>query len=647
MNFRRASFRASFLFASFAIALMLAAQTAAQAVNGRVAAVTLYRGQAQVTRAIPVEGEARSLEVVVGELPEQIVPDSLFAEGGESVEIRAVRFRTRAVGEQPREEVRELDREILETQRQIELNQKRQALLGKRAAYLAKLEGFVAPTAQSDLAKGVLDAEALERISTYSFAQHEKIAEEEVQLARAAHELNEQMQLLQRKRAEITGGASRTVREAVLFLRKTAPGAADVRLNYLVNNCGWSPAYTMRSGADRRQVRVEYNALIHQLTGEDWSDVNLTLSTASPALSAAGPGLAPFHVVLATEAAAQQQMQQRHVQQGQAPNMPAVALDDLFGPAAQGANSYGRGQSKEAMQGQVRGINRERNELAKMLNNTVKFDEQNTFNWTLNDVACALQQLEINGDATTLGVLRNEDSEEPNGPSLSYQLPGGVSLASRSDQQMVRIMQTDLNSRFYHVAVPVLTSYVYREAELMNSSNEDLLAGPMTVYLDGRFVGRGELPTVARGQTFVVGFGANPQLRSRRELADKKDDVQGGNRETRFDYRIVVENFSGELTPVRVIDRLPHAENGTDIRVALGETSDTISSDKLYMRRERPMGILRWDIDVPAGAAGETARMINYHYAVEYDRQYVVSLPASKQAMQEEFQRLQQDRRKQ
>ena len=85
----------------------------------------------------------------------------------------------------------------------------------------------------------------------------------------------------------------------MLFLQKQQAGPAEVRLNYLVGNCGWSPAYAMRSGADRKQVRVEYNALIHQLTGEDWKDVILTLSTASPALSAAGPGLAPFHVTLA------------------------------------------------------------------------------------------------------------------------------------------------------------------------------------------------------------------------------------------------------------------------------------------------------------------------------------------------------------
>ncbi len=598
----------------------------AENINGRVTAVTLYRGQAQVTRAIPIDGEAGSMEVVVGNLPEQVVPNSLFAEGGDAVEIRAVRFRERAVGEEPREEVRQLDREILDVQRQIDLTSKRQALLGKRAEYLGKLEGFVAPTAQADLTSGVLDAEALERLTSFAFAQHEKIAQEEVDLAKQAYDLNEQLQLLQRKRAEITAGASRTEREAVLFLQKQAPGGAEVRLNYLVSNCGWSPAYTVRSEADRKKVRIEYNALIQQLSGEDWTDVTLTLSTASPALGAAGPGLAPFHVTLASHAQS-------------APNAPGQE------PSQQAA-AFGLGLSKGQVLDQIQVLNKSKSDYAYAGGNAVMFEEQNRFNWSLNDAACAVQQLEINGDATTLSVLRSGATENANGPSLSYRLNGGVSLASRSDQQMVRIMHTDMESRFYHVAVPVLTSYVYREAELMNSSDEDLLAGPITVYLDGRFVGQGEIPTVARGETFVVGFGADPQLRGRRELADKQDDVQGGNRETRFDYRLVVENFSGQATPVRVLDRLPHAENGEDIRVTLAKTSDPISEDKLYLREERPMGLLRWDIEVPAKAAGEDARLIEYRYAVEYDRQYVVSLPAAKQSLQEEFERLQRDRQK-
>jgi uncharacterized protein (TIGR02231 family) len=307
---------------------------------------------------------------------------------------------------------------------------------------------------------------------------------------------------------------------------------------------------------------------------------------------------------------------------------------------------FGADFSKGKVLERLEGLNEQRSQYAQAANTAVMFEEQNRFNWSLNDVAYGLQQLEMICPANTLNMLRDELSDDTNGPSLSYRLEGTVSLASRSDQQMVRIMHSDVESRFYHVAVPVLTSYVYREAELMNSSNEDLLAGPITVYLDGRFVGQGEIPTVARGQTFVVGFGADPQLRTRRELVDKQDGVQGGNRETRFSYRLVVENFRNEVTPVRVLDRLPHADNGEDIRVTLGESSDAISDDKLYQREERPMGLLRWDIEVPAKASAEDARLIEYRYAVEYDREYIVSLPASKQALQEEFERLQRGRQK-
>jgi hypothetical protein len=582
-----------------------------------------------VTRTIAVPEDAGSLEIVVGRLPEQVVPNSLFAEGGDAVEIRAVRYRTYAVSEEPREEVRELDRKILGTQQQIDLNNKRIALLAQRSGYLNRLEGFVAPTALADLAKGVLDAEALERISQFAFAQHEKIAEEQVALAQQGHDLGEQLALLQRKRAQITSDASLTEREAVLFLEKHAPGSAEVRLNYLVANCGWSPTYTMRSravgarqaGVGAQQVRVEYNALVHQLTGEDWDGVTLTLSTASPALSATGPGLAPFHVTLASFAANQPQ--------SQSPNS-GFALGGKF--------------SERDMIQAVDKLSSQRYEAEQAASKAVAFDEVSRLSWALNDFSCTLQQLELNGDEIALGVLRNETHDDSNGPSLSYRLRGNVSLASRSDQQMVRIMQTEMPSHLYHVAVPVLTSYVYREAELTNTSDEDLLAGPMSVYLDGRFVGQSDIPTVARGQTFVVGFGADPQLRTRRELADKEDDVQGGNRETRFDYRLVVENFTGQAIAVRVLDRLPHAENGVDIRITLGETSDPISRDKLYQRQERPMGILRWDIEVPAGAAGEDARLVEYQYTVEYDRQFVVSLPTAKQTLEEEFRRLQRGR---
>jgi hypothetical protein len=606
---------------------VMAARTSAVEANGRVTHVTLYRGQAQVTRTIPVPGEAGLMELIVGNLPEQVAPNSLFAEGGDAIEVRAVQYRTRAIGEEPREEVRKLDDQIAAVQREIELAQKKQALLTHRTEYLSRLENFVGPTAQTDLSRGVLDAEALERLTTFTFAEHDKIAQDDVSLAQQVRDLNAKLELLNRQRNEITAGASHTVREAVVFLEKHGDGAAELRLNYLVGNSGWSPSYTMRAAADRKNVKVEYNALIQQLTGEDWTGVTLTLSTASPTLGAAGPGLAPFHVTLTSTSTVGQQS---------AANGPQAGGSFAF---------YGQGFTKGQVVAQLEGINSQRSQVATAVSNAVVFADRNRYNWDLNMFGCSVQQLELNGDATTVNVLRSEQVESE-GPSLSYELRGAVTLASRTDQQMVRILQTDMPSDFYHVAVPVLTSFVYREAALQNSSQEDLLAGPITVYLDGRFVGQGEIPTVARNQTFVVGFGADPQLRARRELVDKTDDLQGGNRETKFEYRLVIENFSGAAMPVRVLDRLPHAENGADIAVTLGKTSDPLSADKLYQREERPVGLLRWDIDAPADASGDEARLIEYAYSVEYDRQYVVSLPEAKQQLQEEFERLERGRQK-
>ena len=70
------------------------------------------------------------------------------------------------------------------------------------------------------------------------------------------------------------------------FVEKRKGGPSSVRLNYLVTGCGWSPMYNLRADRGRQVVQVEYNAVIQQTTGEDWTGVEFTLSTATPALPA-------------------------------------------------------------------------------------------------------------------------------------------------------------------------------------------------------------------------------------------------------------------------------------------------------------------------------------------------------------------------
>ena len=160
------------------------------------------------------------------------------------------------------------------------------------------MEAFTVQTGHTDLARGFLDAGALEKLTTFAFAQREALNTKIVALDKAAKEINKELQLLQRKHDELTSRHQKAVREAVIFLEKAKDDKESLRLNYLVGNCGWSPTYTVRAGKDRKEMGLECSALITQLTGEDWTGVKLTLSTASPALSASSPGLAPLPIAL-------------------------------------------------------------------------------------------------------------------------------------------------------------------------------------------------------------------------------------------------------------------------------------------------------------------------------------------------------------
>ena len=574
---------------------------------GRVTKVTLYRGQALVTREIPLPSGTGALEITVPGMPHTIQQGSLFAEGDDNVDVRAVRYRQRAVGEEPREEVRKIDSRMAEIEDALAANTAAQQTLQSREATLDRLDAFVAPTAHHDLAKGTLDAEALQKIITFGFEQRKEVHEEKLQLGREAKKLQEELSLLQRQRQELQSSSQKVVREAVVFLEKRQAGAANLQLSYIVSNCGWTPTYNLRANRGAGTVQLEYNALIQQTSGEDWSDVAFTLSTATPALSAAGPGLAPFKVAMTAG--------------GRAP----------------------QGATKAAAAQYIASLSRQQMSANVQLQNAIQLTDNLNTSWALNCFANDSQAFELATEVSVLNAVSAErTTTAPDGPSLSYEIDGTISLASRTDQQMVRIARDDLTSTFQLVATPVLTSLVYREAAVQNTSTRDFLSGPVNVYLANRFVGRAEMPNVARGEGFVIGLGADPRLKAGRELVDKTEKVQGGNRLIQLSYRLQIENFREEAVDIQLLDRLPITDNSRALRVQLGDVSTELSKDALYVRTDRPLGILRWDIKVAAGATRENAHEVTYDYTLEFERGLAISNPASPQneSMKAQFEQL-------
>jgi uncharacterized protein (TIGR02231 family) len=210
------------------------------------------------------------------------------------------------------------------------------------------------------------------------------------------------------------------------------------------------------------------------------------------------------------------------------------------------------------------------------------------------------------------------------GPSVTYHLRARLTVPSRNDQQLIEVARIELKPDYYYKAVPVLTTHVYRLADLVNRSEYVLLPGEATMYVGSDFVGRMNLPLVAIGERFTAGFGVDPQLQVGRRLVKTTRTVQGGNQVHTYEYKITVGSYKGEPAKVQVWDRLPRAE-AEAVAVSLVDPAPRLSDDPAYLRVERPDNLLRWDLTVEPGTNGEKAATIAYQFKLEYARDVAIS----------------------
>ncbi len=567
--------------------------------RGSVAEVTVYRGQALVTRNVEVKAPAGGglVELVVTDLPERIVPTTIFAESnGAGVEVRSVRYRVRPVMEDVNEQVRALDAKIRELDDKLGASKRHSELLAEHRAYLAKLEGFVAPAATVEMSKGVLNAETLKALTELLKTQRAAMAEEELGLVVQQRGITEQKEQVQRERAQITSGSSRSVREAVVLVNAPKGGqAASLAVRYLVDQAGWTPSYTIRADGKKDHVLVEYYAAIQQMSGEDWGDVAMTLSTATPSLVSRAPELKPLTVSLAG------------AEQPAATNVSYQAQKgDLANRRKQMEQSRGMGQAQAAGDGRAGGGWR---------------DEADR---NLNALACDDQMLDLLAkDKVVRAGGKGESAPDKDGNlSVTYALSARTSLPSRADRQQVQIASISMPAEFYKMATPVLTEFVYDEASAVNSSTMVLLSGPAATYVEGRFVGSGEVPTVSMGEKFVVGLGIDTSLRASRELVERSESVQGGNRVVDLVYRLGIENFGEGEAKVRLLDRLPKARE-SEVKLTLTDPGQPLSTADA--QNQKKTGILRWDVGAPAHASGEKAWTMEYRFRLEHDKQMTLA----------------------
>ena len=255
----------------------------------RIDAVTVFPDGASITRRFAVDLPAGEHTLILDDLP-------LAADAG-SLRVAGSGEGALTVGSVDARQARSTERSDPQAVQRLEaLRDERLALDDSIAAERMRKRAAEAIVAPATLAAG-------DRGLDVAAASQALAAAHEVTLAadRAIRGAEQRQRRLDREIAEIEAGLrTQPPRrlEARVAVEAAAPFRGELTLTYAVREARWSPVYDARlvtTGA-KPSLDLVRRAEIRQRTGEDWSDVALTVSTARVARGGAVPVLPPLVV---------------------------------------------------------------------------------------------------------------------------------------------------------------------------------------------------------------------------------------------------------------------------------------------------------------------------------------------------------------
>ncbi len=262
---------------------MAHAQTPAQeaaVARAPIARVTLYPGVASVERTARITAATRQL--VFECLPDSIDTQSLQVSadagvrvGDYKVQLQPRELASKACASPLEQQIRTLEDQLAA----LEADEAAAKLVGDYLQGLARPGGDDAkPTALPSAGQLGTATEALRATSRGNTLRAH-------QILRQKQTLQEQLKPLQLER-DRTGAGNAQVMKVTVQL--ASPTEANVQLTYQVRGPSWQPTYRARLDPAKGTVAIERLALVAQNSGEDWSQVQLLLSTGQPARNTQG-----------------------------------------------------------------------------------------------------------------------------------------------------------------------------------------------------------------------------------------------------------------------------------------------------------------------------------------------------------------------
>ena len=378
----------------------------------------------------------------------------------------------------------------------------------------------------------------------------------------AIRKLDAEINAVQQKLRSMSTGR-KSYRQVRVNVESKTPAEAEVTLQYQIYGASWQPLYEARLDSDKKKVVISQYGNISQRTGEDWTGVALTLSTAFPSVNMAPPQLHPRWLDLASP----------------------IQQDRVY-------------RSKSMKMEMSRG--------AGMAN----FAAAPTYDGAMVNVAGDMPMAEA--DVAVAVTSATEFSGV-------FEIKGASNVPADGAEYRFTVGDYTSEAEIRAETTPAQDASAYLISTLTFKGELPLLPGKLALYRDGAFIGNSFLDLLRPNEKLHLSFGQDDKIRVKfTSLGGEKSEGGVIIRDAKKDAlsRMEIQNLHNQPIKIAVYDLLPIARN-SDISVKILKDKTTPG---YISEPNNKVGVIMWEsIYNP-----KEKKTIDFGYSVTYPKDRIL-----------------------
>lgn len=266
----------------FSALFLLSVSLSAFSSEGRINQVTLFTNQAQIEKNVKTSVNKGLNKIYIDVEAFTLDSDSISVKVFGDGQVYSVQHKKVYLKTEPQQNIQDLLDKIEKLKDQKEVLKKESDILVKKEKFINSLIDFSKTQIPLEIKTKFPSPQDLEKTLNFLDSNLTAIVKEQQEINNQEKDLKKEIALLQRKLNAIQ--AYRRQMKNVIEVVFNSEKKQDIGIiaTYVVANASWQPLYKVAVDLDLKDINLTMFSKIKQKTGEDWKDIQLTLSNVIP-----------------------------------------------------------------------------------------------------------------------------------------------------------------------------------------------------------------------------------------------------------------------------------------------------------------------------------------------------------------------------